>query len=60
MAKLYASEASHYITNEAVQVFGGNGLSREYPIEKLFRDARAGLIEDGANDSLMITAAHHL
>jgi alkylation response protein AidB-like acyl-CoA dehydrogenase len=37
-----------------VQLFGGNGVSKEYPIEKLFRDARASMIEDGSNDSLAI------
>jgi alkylation response protein AidB-like acyl-CoA dehydrogenase len=35
-------------------------LAWEYPVEKLFRDARAGMIEDGANDTLMLTGAHHL
>ena len=35
-------------------MFGGNGLTREYPIEKLLRDARAALIEDGSNDVLAI------
>jgi len=36
-----------------VQIFGGNGLSRKYPIEKLLRDARASMIEDGCNDLLV-------
>ena len=35
-------------------------LSREHAIEKIYRDARAGLVEDGANDTLMITGAHML
>jgi alkylation response protein AidB-like acyl-CoA dehydrogenase len=42
------------VAGDAVQLFGGLGLSREMPIEKLYRDARAGLIEDGSNDSLSI------
>ncbi|MNR64522.1 Acyl-CoA dehydrogenase, short-chain specific [compost metagenome] len=37
------------VANEALQLFGGAGTSREYPIEKIFRDARAALIEDGEN-----------
>ena len=37
------------VVDEAFQLFGGAGTSREYPIEKLFRDARAALIEDGEN-----------
>jgi len=59
-AKVFCTQAAFEVTNDAVQIFGGSGVSREYPVEKFFRDARAGLIEDGANDSLMITAAHHL
>lgn len=59
-SKVFCTQMSLEVTSEAIQIFGGNGLSREYPIEKFFRDARAGLIEDGANDSLMITGAHHL
>jgi alkylation response protein AidB-like acyl-CoA dehydrogenase len=35
-------------------MFGGNGLTREYPIEKILRDARASLIEDGCNEILAI------
>jgi alkylation response protein AidB-like acyl-CoA dehydrogenase len=37
------------VVDEALQLFGGAGLSREYAIEKLYRDARAALIEDGEN-----------
>ncbi|MCK7468795.1 MAG: hypothetical protein MZU91_12180 [Desulfosudis oleivorans] len=37
------------VVDEAFQLFGGAGTSREYPIEKLFRDARVALIEDGEN-----------
>jgi len=35
-----------------LQMFGGNGLTLEYPMEKLFRDARASLIADGLNEML--------
>lgn len=59
-SKVFCTNMALEVTSEAIQIFGGNGLTREYPIEKFFRDARAGLIEDGANDSLMITGAHHL
>ncbi|MCP4757408.1 MAG: acyl-CoA/acyl-ACP dehydrogenase [Proteobacteria bacterium] len=59
-SKVFCTNTAFEVASDAIQVFGGNGLSREYPIEKLFRDARAAMIEDGANDSLMITAAHHL
>jgi len=59
-AKVFCTNMALNVTSEAIQIFGGNGLSREYPVEKFFRDARAGMIEDGANDSLMLTGAHHL
>ncbi len=59
-AKVFCTQTAFEVASDAVQLFGGSGVSREYPVEKFFRDARAGLIEDGANDSLMITAAHHL
>ncbi len=55
-AKVYCTQAAFEVANDAVQLFGGYGLSKELPIEKIFRDARAGLVEDGSNDSLSITA----
>ena len=48
-AKVTVTEAAMRVADEALQLFGGAGTSREYPIEKLFRDARAALIEDGEN-----------
>ncbi|RKZ16886.1 acyl-CoA dehydrogenase [bacterium] len=51
MAKLAASEASHYITNEAVQIFGGNGYSKEYPVERHFRDAKITEIYEGTSEA---------
>ncbi|MBI9085287.1 MAG: acyl-CoA/acyl-ACP dehydrogenase [Desulfobacterales bacterium] len=59
-SKVFCTQTAFEVCSEAIQIFGGNGLAREYPVEKFFRDARAGMIEDGANDSLMITGAHHL
>ena len=55
-AKVYCTQAAFEVANDAVQLFGGYGLSKELPIEKIFRDARAGMVEDGSNDSLSITA----
>lgn len=51
MAKLYASETSHFITNEAVQIFGGNGYSKEYPVERHFRDAKITEIYEGTSEA---------
>ncbi len=59
-AKIFATQAAFEVTSDAIQLFGGYGLSREYPIEKLFRDARAGLIEDGSNDTLAIAGGNLL
>ena len=43
-AKTFCTQAAFEVTSDAVQIFGGNGLSKEYPVEKMFRDARASLI----------------
>ena len=59
-AKTYCTQACWDVTNTALQLFGGKGLSRGYVIEKLFRDARASLIEDGANEVLMLIGARQL
>jgi alkylation response protein AidB-like acyl-CoA dehydrogenase len=59
-AKTFCTQASFDVTSDALQVFGGNGLSKEYGIEKLFRDARASLIEDGTNDVLSLAGARHI
>ena len=50
MAKLYASETAMWVTRQAVQLFGGYGYSREYPVERLFRDAKATEIYEGTSE----------
>jgi alkylation response protein AidB-like acyl-CoA dehydrogenase len=59
-SKTFCTQAAFEAANAAVQIFGGNGLSREYPVEKLLRDARAALIEDGCNDILSLVGADKL
>ena len=59
-SKVLCTETALEVTSEALQLFGGNGLTKEYPIEKLFRDARASLIEDGSNHSLSIVAGSQI
>jgi alkylation response protein AidB-like acyl-CoA dehydrogenase len=59
-SKTYCTQAAFEVASDAVQLFGGNGLSKEYPVEKIFRDARAALIEDGTNDVLSLVGAHLL
>ena len=51
-AKVNATQSAFEVASEALQVFGGNGLSKEYPMEKLLRDARSALIADGCNEVL--------
>ncbi len=57
MAKLSASECSHYVTNEALQVFGGNGYSKEYPVERHFRDAKITEIYEGTSEAQRMVIA---
>ena len=59
-SKVTSTNTAFEVASSALQIFGGNGLSREYPIEKLLRDARASMIEDGCNDILSLTAAENL
>ena len=50
MAKLFASEMATWVTRQAVQVYGGYGYSREYPVERLFRDAKVTEIYEGTSE----------
>ncbi|MDO9695279.1 MAG: acyl-CoA dehydrogenase [Candidatus Latescibacteria bacterium] len=61
MAKLFASESASYIAEEAVQIFGGNGYSKEFPVERHFRDARITSIYEGTSEAQrMVIAGHRL
>lgn len=50
MAKLYASEVCMEVTTKAVQIFGGYGYSREYPVERMMRDAKITEIYEGTSE----------
>jgi alkylation response protein AidB-like acyl-CoA dehydrogenase len=54
--KVHCTESAFKVAGEALQVLGGYGLSREYPVEKMFRDARMGLIGE-ENDALSLAVA---
>jgi len=56
-SKVTSTQAAFEVASEAISIFGGNGLAREYVIEKMFRDARASMIEDGENNALSIAAS---
>ena len=49
MAKVFATDMAMKVTTDAVQVFGGNGYMREYPVEKMMRDAKILQIYEGTN-----------
>jgi acyl-CoA dehydrogenase len=51
-SKVTCTDLAFQVADEALQIFGGYGLTREHPLEKLFRDARAARIEDGENHLL--------
>lgn len=53
-SKVTSTQTAFEVANDALQMFGGNGMTRAYPMEKLLRDARAALIEDGCNEILAI------
>lgn len=59
-AKVFSTTTAFEAASAALQIFGGNGLTREYPVEKLLRDARASMIEDGCNDVLSLVGAARL
>jgi alkylation response protein AidB-like acyl-CoA dehydrogenase len=57
MAKLFASDVAMSVTTDAVQVFGGYGYSREYPVERLMRDAKITQIYEGTSEAQRMVIA---
>ncbi|MFZ5648224.1 MAG: acyl-CoA dehydrogenase [Bacillota bacterium] len=61
MAKLFASETAMAVTTKAVQIFGGYGYTREYPVERMMRDAKITEIYEGTSEVMrMVIAANIL
>ena len=60
MAKLYAAEAAAFVTTKAVQIHGGYGYTRDYPVERYFRDARILEIYEGTSEMQRMTIARQL
>ena len=50
MAKYYASENAVYVTNKALQIHGGYGYMKDYPIERMYRDARIIPLYEGTSE----------
>jgi butyryl-CoA dehydrogenase len=57
MAKLYASQMCERVTSRCVELFGGYGYTREYPVEKFYRDAKIGTIYEGTSNMQLQTIA---
>jgi len=57
MAKLYAAEVSSFVTNKAMQIHGGYGYCRDYPMERYLRDAKITEIYEGTSEMQRMTIA---
>jgi cyclohexane-1-carbonyl-CoA dehydrogenase len=60
MAKVFASDAAMKITTDAIQVFGGYGYMRDFPVERMFRDAKLTQIFEGANQIQRLVIAREI
>jgi alkylation response protein AidB-like acyl-CoA dehydrogenase len=60
MAKLFASETAMWVATKAVQVFGSNGYSKEYPVERFFRDAKITEIYEGTSEIQRLVISREL
>ena len=57
MAKLFSSQVAEKVTSLAVQLYGGNGYTKEYPVEKFWRDSKVGQIYEGTSNMQLATIA---
>ena len=60
IAKLYSSEVAMRVTYDAIQIFGGYGYSREYPVERMWRDAKLCTIGEGTSEVQRLIIARDL
>jgi butyryl-CoA dehydrogenase len=60
MAKVYASETAMWAATEAIQIHGGNGYTKDYPVERHFRDAKITEIYEGTSEIQRMVIANHL
>jgi butyryl-CoA dehydrogenase/short/branched chain acyl-CoA dehydrogenase len=60
MAKYYSSEIAEQVASKAIEVHGGVGITRDYPVEKLYRDAKIGRIYEGTSNIQLLTIAKKL
>ena len=60
MAKYYSSEIAEQVASKAIEVHGGVGITKDYPVEKLYRDAKIGRIYEGTSNIQLVTIAKKL
>ena len=60
MTKLFTSVNAEKVTSKMVEVFGGNGFTKEYPVEKYYRDAKIGQIYEGTTNMQLDTISKFL
>jgi butyryl-CoA dehydrogenase/short/branched chain acyl-CoA dehydrogenase len=60
MAKLFASRAAEHVTSKVIEIYGGYGFTREYPVEKYFRDQKVGQIYEGTTHMQLMVIAKQL
>jgi short-chain 2-methylacyl-CoA dehydrogenase len=60
MAKYYSSEIAEKVASQAIEIFGGVGITKDYPVEKLYRDAKIGRIYEGTSNIQLMTIAKKL
>jgi alkylation response protein AidB-like acyl-CoA dehydrogenase len=60
MAKLFSADTAMKVTTDAVQILGGVGYTREYPVERMMRDAKATQIYEGTNQVQRIIVARDI
>ena len=60
MAKYYASDMAEKVASKAIEIHGGVGITKEYPVEKLYRDAKIGRIYEGTGNIQLLTIAKKL
>ena len=60
MAKLYSSQVAERVTSQAIEHYGGYGYSKDFPVEKFWRDAKIGTIYEGTSNMQLQTIAKYL
>ena len=60
MAKLFSSQVAERVTSLAIEIYGGYGFTKDYPVEKLYRDAKIGRIYEGTSNMQRVTIAKQL